>query len=121
MAMADTLEGGERPLRHQERIRASLLEGYAGFTQLWEGAYTRLAAILGVRIRPHSPCASSPWPSVPSPRCSTRQRLDPQMEGILRPTGPDGQEQEWTLFGIGMDALQQLLFEADPEWSPPTS
>jgi hypothetical protein len=43
------------------------------------------------------------------------------MEGILRPTGPDGQEQEWTLFGIGMDALQQLLFEADPEWSPPTS
>ena len=122
MAMADALEGGERPLRHQERIRASLLEGYEGFTQLWEGAYTRLAAILGVRIRP--PLTVRQFAvavGALAEGCSLRQRLDPQMEGILRPTGPDGQEQEWTLFGIGMDALQQLCFEPDPEWSPPTS
>jgi hypothetical protein len=122
MAMTDALEGGERPLRHHERIRASLLEGYEGFTQLWEGAYTRLAAILGVRIRP--PLTVRQFAvavGALAEGCSLRQRLDPKMQGILRPTGPEGEEQEWTLFGIGMDALQQLFFEPDPEWSPPTS
>jgi hypothetical protein len=120
MAMADTLEGGGQSLDHQGRIRASLLEGYEGFTRLWEDAYTRLAAILGVRIRqPLTMRQFTVAIGALAEGCSLRQRLDPQMEGILRPTGPGGEVQEWTLFGIGLDALQQLFFEPDPEWSSP--
>ena len=50
--------------------------------------------------------------------CSLRQRLDPDMDGILRPTGPDGEDQEWSVFAIGLEALQRLYFEPDPDWTP---
>jgi hypothetical protein len=47
-----------------------------------------------------------------------RQRVDQQLEGILRPTGPKGEDQEWTLFAIGLEALMQQFFEPDPDWNP---
>ncbi len=50
--------------------------------------------------------------------CSLRQRLDPEMLGILRPTGPDGEDQEGTVFAIGLEALPRQFFEPDPEWRP---
>ena len=51
--------------------------------------------------------------------CVLRDRVDAaQMRGILRPTGPNGEEQEWTLFGLALDALAQQFFELDPDWVP---
>jgi hypothetical protein len=40
------------------------------------------------------------------------------MNGIMRPTGPDGEEQEWTLFGLALEALAYEFFELDPDWVP---
>jgi len=120
MATADNLEGRPAGIRHQERIRSALVDGYEGFTRLWEEAYGRLASLLGIRVRP--PLTMRQFTvavGALAEGCSLRQRLDPQMEGIVRPTGPNGEDQEWTLFGIGLDALQQHFFEPDPEWDPP--
>src|SRR5271156_2799688 len=49
--------------------------------------------------------------------CSLRQHVDPQLEGIVLPTGVNGENQEWTLFGIGLEALLLHFFEPDPDWS----
>lgn len=37
---------------------------------------------------------------------------------VTRPTGPDGQEQEWSLFAVGLEGLIQQFFEPDPALSP---
>jgi hypothetical protein len=39
--------------------------------------------------------------------------------GIPRPTGPDGEIQEWTLLGLGLDALVDRYVEPVPGWVPP--
>jgi hypothetical protein len=38
---------------------------------------------------------------------------------VKRATGPGGELQEWTLMGIGLEALARQFLEIDPEWSPP--
>ena len=43
------------------------------------------------------------------------------MVGIMRPTGPSGEQQEWTLFGLAIEALAEKFFEPDPAWTPPPS
>jgi hypothetical protein len=37
------------------------------------------------------------------------------MNRIERTTGPDGGTQEWTLFGISLEALVHQFFEIDPD------
>jgi hypothetical protein len=40
-------------------------------------------------------------------------RIDPgRTRGIVRPTGPDGEDREWTLFSVGVDAVVQLCTES---------
>ena len=39
-------------------------------------------------------------------------------EVVLRPTGPAGADEEWTLFGIGLEALLAQYTELDPDWVP---
>jgi len=97
------------------------LAGYEGATQLWEDAYAALAATLG--MRPRSPLTVRQFTvavGALAEGCSLRQRLDPNMDGIRRPTGPDGEDQEWSVFAIGLEALQRLFFEPDPDWTPPS-
>ena len=46
--------------------------------------------------------------------CSLRDRVTDGMANIMRPTGPDGQMQEWTTFSIGLVALAAEFFEPIP-------
>ena len=39
----------------------------------------------------------------------------------MRPTGPDGAMEEWTLVGVGLEALVHQFLEIDPDWSVPTA
>jgi hypothetical protein len=41
------------------------------------------------------------------------------MGGIMRATGPGGDEREWTLFGIGLEALARQFFEIDADADAP--
>ena len=34
--------------------------------------------------------------------------------GIQRPTGPDGEQREWTLYAIGFEALVHAFWEKKP-------
>jgi hypothetical protein len=118
LATADSLRGDQQQIRNQQRIRAALLDGYDGFTKLWEGAYRALAAVLGMRVRtPLTFRQLTVAVGALAEGCSLRQRVDRQMLKILRPTGPKGEDQEWTLFAIGLEALLQQFFEPDPDWS----
>ena len=48
-----------------------------------------------------------------------RDRIDSSIdERILRPTGPGGEAQEWTLFAVAFEGLIRQFFEIDPEWEP---
>jgi hypothetical protein len=49
--------------------------------------------------------------------CALRDRAGPGIRGVWLPTGPDGAPQEWTVLGIGMDALVDQFFELDPDWT----
>ena len=50
-----------------------------------------------------------------------RDRIDNSFaERILRPTGPGGEDQEWTLFAVAFEGLIEKFFEIDPEWVPRT-
>jgi hypothetical protein len=116
LATADNLLG-ERELQYRQRVRASLLEGYESFTELWEGAYRALAQLVGVRVRaPLTLRQFTVTVGALAEGCSLRQRVDQQMEGIMRPTGPDGEQQEWTLFAMALEALMEYFFEPDPDW-----
>jgi hypothetical protein len=119
LATADNIRGKQQA-RYQQRIRAALLEGYEGFTTLWEEAYLGLAELVGMRVRaPLTARQLSVAVGALAEGCSLRRRVDPSLEGILRPTGANGEDEEWTLFAIGLEALLLLFFEPDPGWSPP--
>jgi hypothetical protein len=120
LATAESGHPDEQRVEHLEKIRRALLAGYDGFTQLWEDAYAALAASLG--LRPRSPLTVRQFTvavGALAEGCSLRQRLDPTMDGIVRPTGPDGEDQEWSVFAIGLEALQHHFFEPDPDWVQP--
>jgi hypothetical protein len=120
LATTDPPNGSQRPDHYHKRIRAALLEGYDGFTSRWEDAYRALAAFLGMRVRAPLTFAQ---PSVAvgalAEGCSLRHRVDERMEGIRRPTGPGGEDQEWTLFAIGLEAILLQFLEPDPDWVAP--
>ncbi len=116
-----TANVGSQRTEYQRRIRAALLEGYEGFTTLWEGAYAGLATLLGMRVRlPLTLRQLSVAVGALAEGCSLRQHVDPDLGVILRPTGPNGEDHEWTLFAIGLEALLMQFLEPDPDWSAPT-
>lgn len=111
MAMATT-----RPLPDErQRIRAALLEGYEAVSKFWEEVFAGLAELLHVRLR-------QPWTmrqfvvavTALNEGCSLRQRMSGHVDLIDRPTGPNGEDQEWTIFGAGLEALVNQFFEPDP-------
>ncbi len=117
LATAPNLEG-EDQIAYQRRIRDGLLLGYEGFTTLWEGAYVALAQLVGMRVRaPLTIRQLTVAVGALAEGCSLRQHVDPQLEGIVLPTGENGENQEWTLFGIGLEAILLHFFEPDPDWS----
>jgi hypothetical protein len=100
----------------QERIRTDLAEGYETVSRFWESVYDGLGAVLGLRLRApwtlqHFTNAASSY----SQGCSIRQRVTGELELFSLPTGPDGEDQEWTLFGLGFEALVLQFFEWDPD------
>jgi hypothetical protein len=103
----------------QKRIQVALLDGYEAVTELWEEAYGLLAGLLGLRLR--EPLTLRQFTiacGALAEGCSLRQRVDDRLEGILLPTGPHGEDEEWALFAIGLEALLRQFFEPDPGWIP---
>jgi len=99
----------------RRRIQAALLESYDAASKFWDETFAGLANLLSVRLR-------SPWTmqqfvmavTALNEGSSIRERISGNVERVTRPTGPNGEDQEWTLFAVGLEALIHQFFEPDP-------
>lgn len=115
VAMATTASPSERRRRVQEGLR----QGYASITEFWEANTGAVMGYLGLRFR-------APWTlreyTITSTALSEGYALRQYMEGslptVLRPSGPDGELEEWTLFAAALEALVVQCVEADPDFTP---
>jgi hypothetical protein len=109
------------PPERRRRIDSALEQAYLAMTDRMEAIYQAGLDFVGFRARDgltvnHFTIAVAAL----AEGCALRNRVDAtRMKGIMRPTGPNGEEQEWTLFGLALDALAEQFFEADPDWVPP--
>ncbi len=112
---------GSAPERRQ-RIESALEQAYQAMTERMEALYQAGLDFVGYRVRAGLTVRQFTIAGAAlAEGCVLRDRVDGEhMNGIKRPTGPAGEEQEWTLFGLALDALAQQFFELDPDWVPPT-
>lgn len=106
----------ELPDRHQ-RVLARLMDSYDLINEQGEQTFGGLLTILGYRPRP--PLTVHQFLNAAgalSEGCSLRDRVDSHMVGIMQPTGLHGEDQPWTVFGIGLHALIREFFEPDPDF-----
>ena len=110
---------GSSPER-KRRIELALEQAYRAVTERMEQIYQGGLDFVGYRVRPRLTVRQFTIAvAALAEGCVLRDRVDSaQMRGIVRPTGPNGEEQEWTLFGLALDALSQQFFELDPDWGP---
>jgi hypothetical protein len=110
------------PVDERERsIEQALLAGYVESTSKYERLQQSMLSHFGFRVKePFSLIQMTTAAGALAEGCALRARADVNsLQRILRPTGPHGEEQEWTLFGVGLLALHRHFLELDPEWVPP--
>jgi len=109
---------GSAPERRR-RIEAALEEAYQAVTERMEGIYRAGMDFVGYRVRAGLTVRQFTIAvAALAEGCVLRDRVDSvNMNGIVRPTGPNGEDQEWTLFGLALEALSHEFFELDPDWS----
>ena len=104
------------PDRYQ-RVLSALMQSYDAINREGEDAFGSLMTLFGYRIK--EPLTVPQFLNAVgalSEGCSLRDRVDNKMLGIVRPTGPHGENQQWTIFGIGLHALVLEFFEPDPNF-----
>ncbi len=111
---------GSAPARRR-RIEAALEQAYLAVTERMERIYQAAMDIVGFQVRSGLTIRQFTIAvAALTEGCVLRNRVDAdQMSGIMRPTGPGGQAQEWSLFGLALEALAEKFFEPDPTWDPP--
>lgn len=110
-----------RPTDERKRIEAALLSGFDANTERIEALYGAMVWFLGLRLRERFSLRDFVVAEDSlSEGYGLRNRVDAgTRKVILRPTGPDGEDQEWTIFAVALEALVHQFFELDPTWSPP--
>ena len=109
-----------QPNEERQRIGEALLSGFEAYTERIEALYGAMVSFLGLRLRErftlHDFFVAE---DSLSEGYGLRNRVDAgARKVILRPTGPGGEEQEWTIFAVALEALVRQFFELDPEWVP---
>jgi hypothetical protein len=113
---------GAAPER-QRRIEIALEDAYRSVTERMEAVYRAGMEFVGYRVRSGVTLRQFTIAvAALAEGCVLRNRVDAEhMNGIMRPTGPRGQLEEWTLFGLALEALAHEFFELDPKWVPPSA
>jgi hypothetical protein len=109
-----TAVSSDLPDRHQ-RVLSKLMESYDTINEQGEEAFSGLMTTFDYRVK--EPLTVPQFLNAVgalAEGCSLRDRVDTQMVGIVRPTGPHGADQNWTIFGIGLHALVLEFFEPNP-------
>ena len=105
----------------QARIKEALDLGYRAVTRFWSENFTALAHLLGLRLLPTWSIDQFSTAAIAyAEGCAFRQLSSDHVEYMTRPTGPSGEDQEWSLYAVGMEALVNQFFESDPEFAPST-
>ncbi len=107
------------PSELRSRVQSALRDGYASITEFWDATTEDFMAYLGLRFR-------DPWTLRQYTIASTalsegyalRQYIEGGLPSFMRPTGPHGELQEWTLFGAAVEALAMQSVEPDPDIIP---
>jgi hypothetical protein len=103
----------------RQRIGAALAEGYESVTEFWERIYGWLTEFLGLRMRePRTIRQFTVAVTALSEGYSLREHVDGNIEQFILPTGQNGEDQEWTLYGAGLEALAHRFIEPDPGFTP---
>ncbi len=92
---------------------ASVRSAYETFCVRWDFVFERSFELLGIRMRPGVTVRQLSMLAISMVEGFTIwDRVDPTAaRGILQPTGPAGDEQEWTLLSLGLEALVGQLTE----------
>jgi hypothetical protein len=106
----------------KQRLQRALLKGYESVTDMYTQTFQALADLVGYRLRPALTMRQfTVSVGALAEGCTLRNRVEGDTDGILLPTGPDGEAQEWSLYAIGAEALARRFFEPDPDWVPPAA
>lgn len=101
-------------------LRRALAEGLRDTGAAWDGLLERSHRLLGVRLREGLTLRQlTESTGAMAAGFSLRQASWDEPQVFERPTGPGGSLQEWTLLGIGLEALAMQYLEIDPDWQPP--
>jgi hypothetical protein len=110
------------PSERGRQIRRALFDGYETTTEAWELLHGAMVGALGLRVRePFRLRQFTVAVGAMVEGCALRDGAAREGEPIMRPTGPDGAMEEWTLVGVGLEALVHQFLEIDPDWSVPTA
>lgn len=111
---------GREPFDHRKRIEAALVDGYENFNSRIEAVYEALTKLLGLRLREKFTLRQFTVAIDSLGQGSgLRDRIDDVHKApIVRLTGPGGEPQEWSLFGIAFEAIVNQFFEIDADWRP---
>jgi hypothetical protein len=115
------LAASGEPHEYRPRIEAALVAAYSAHALRFEEAYTGLADFFGLQLQ--EPLTVRQFAiaaeSLAEGSALRHHVCAPDMEGILRPTGPGGELQTWTLFGVGLESLVNQFFVLDPDFVAP--
>ncbi len=103
-----------------KKIEVALLSAFDGFASRIESIYGAMVAMLGLRLREEFTLRDFVIAEDSlSEGYGLRDRLDEAVRRVIvRPTGPTGEPQEWTIFAVALEGLVRQFFEFDPDWSP---
>jgi hypothetical protein len=102
----------------QARIKSALADGYMSVTKFWSRNFIALLGVLGLRIRHAFSIDQFSMAAIAfAEGCALRQLAIGHIEMMTLPTGPNGEEQEWSLYAIGLEALVHQFLEPDPEFA----
>ncbi len=97
------------------RIQQALGEGVETVTKFWEQSLEDVVARLALRLRQEWTMRQFAMAVIAYAQgCALRQRMSGRTERITRPTGPHGEDQDWTLFAAGLEGLMHQFLEPDP-------
>jgi len=110
------LANSSTDVEQRQRIRVALDEGYRSTTAFWNETLGALVDLLGHRVRPPFDLALFVAAVNALTEGSTlRQRTAGQIVSVMRPTGPGGEERQWSLYAIALEALAHQFLEPATE------
>lgn len=105
-------------LMSQDEVPEELLKAWAdgefALIERYKDLYRSMAELFGFRLRY---CYT--WEQFDTAAGALaeglmlRSKVNPHLNGIIRKTGPNGEEQDWNLFGICFEGLIRQFFEPD--------